>query len=178
MSIEQDKADRFSVSFPRHCVFGHVLSDTNPLDEVDSWVEVVRPSKKPRSVDPRRSNPIQTVRKTTNNKKLRQKNKKSRSVTIQIPEDRDNKNKGSRSDNTPGHIKPRSEHTPNDPISTISDLQEFRSVDDGSTPQRITSIAGHPKNRLYIDSGASLHILFNKELLGKLHNIEVNQVCS
>ena len=35
----------------------------------------------------------------------------------------------------------------------------------------MTSVAGHPKNRLYIDSAASLHILFNKELLGGLHNI-------
>ena len=132
--MEQDKTDRFTISFHRHCVFGHVLSDTHPLDKVDSWKEVIRPSKKPRSVDLRRSNPIQTVRKTTSNKKLQQKNKKSRSVTIQIPEDRNNKNKESRSDNTPGHIKPRSEYTPNDPISTISDLQELRSVDNGSTP--------------------------------------------
>ena len=136
-------------------------------------MEVVQPSKKPRSVDPRKSNPIQTARKITSNKKLRQKNKKSRSVTIQIPEDCDNKNKGSRSENTPGHINPRSEHTPNDPISTISDLQELRSVDDSSTPQRMTSIAGHPKNQLYIDNGASLYILFNKELLRELNNIDV-----
>ena len=169
----QDKADRFSISFPRHCcVFGHVLSDTNPLNKVDSWKEVVRPSKKSRSVDPRRSNPIQTVRKPTNNKKLQQKNEKSRSVTIQAPKDRNNKSKELRSDNTPGHIKPRSEYTPNDPISTICNLQELRNVDDGSTPQRMTSVAGHPKNRLYINSGTSLHILFNKELLGELHNID------
>ena len=67
----QDKVDRFSTSFPRHCVFGLVLSDTNSHDEVDSWKEVVRPSKKPRSVDPCRLNPILTVRKTTNNNKLR-----------------------------------------------------------------------------------------------------------
>ena len=37
----------------------------------------------------------------------------------------------------------------------------------------LDSIAGHPKNLIYIDSGASLHILFNKELLGELNNIEV-----
>ena len=37
----------------------------------------------------------------------------------------------------------------------------------------MTSDAGHPKNRLYINSGASLHILFNKELLGKLKDIKV-----
>ena len=68
--MEQDKADQFSISFPRHCVLGYVLSDTDPLDEVDSWKEVVQPSKKPRSVDLRRSNPIQTVRKIKSNKKL------------------------------------------------------------------------------------------------------------
>ena len=119
---------------------------------------------------------IESNTNSTENKKQqkwRQKNQKSRSVTIQIPGDRDKKNKGSRSDNTPGHIKLRSEHTRNDPISTISDIQKLRSVDDSSTPQRMTSVAGHPKNRLYIDSGASLHILFNKELLEELNDIEV-----
>ena len=171
--MEQDKADRFSISFPKHCVFGYVLLDTNPLINVDSWKKVIRPSSRKRSVDPRRLNPIQTIRKTTNNKTLRQKNKKSRSVTIQIPEDYDNKNKGSRSNNTPDHIKPRSEHTPNDPISTMFDIQELRSVDDSSTPQRMTSVTVNPKNRLYINCGASLHILFNKELLGELNNIEM-----
>ena len=82
ISKEQDSADRFFINFSRHCVLGHDLSDTDPLNEVDSWMEMVRPSKKPRSVDPHRSNPIQTVRKATNNKKIQQKNKKSRSVTI------------------------------------------------------------------------------------------------
>ena len=37
----------------------------------------------------------------------------------------------------------------------------------------MTSVIGHPKNRLYIDSSISLHILFNKELLGELNDIEV-----
>ena len=37
----------------------------------------------------------------------------------------------------------------------------------------MTSVAGHPKNRLYINSGTSLHILFNKELLGKINEIKV-----
>ena len=36
----------------------------------------------------------------------------------------------------------------------------------------MTSVAGHPKNRLYIDSGASLHILFNKEIMGGLQNLD------
>ena len=172
ISKEQDNVDRFSINIPRHCVLGHILLDTNPLNEVDSWKKVVRPSKKPRNVDPRRSNPMHTVRKTTSNKKLRQNNTRSRSVTIQTHEDRNNKNKESRSDNTLGHIKPRSEYTPNNPISTISDLQELRSVDEDSTPKHMTSVTGHPKNRLYIDSGASLHILFNKELVGELQNID------
>ena len=171
ISKEQDSVDRFSINFPRHCVLVHVLLDTNPLNDMDSWKEVVRPSKKPRSLDPHRLNPIQTVRKATNNKNMQQKNKKSRSVVIQTPENRSNKNKESRSDNTPGQIKPRSENTPNNPISTISDFQELRRVDKHSTPQRMTSVAGHPKNRLYINNGASLHILFNKELMGELHNI-------
>ena len=69
ISKEQDNVDRCSINFPRYCVLGYVLLDTNPLDEVYSWKEVVQPAKKPRSVDPRRSNPIQTVKKTTRNKK-------------------------------------------------------------------------------------------------------------
>ena len=91
---------------------------------------------------------------------------------MQAPKDRNNKNKVPRSNSTPDHINPRSEYTHNDPISTISDLQELRIVDDGSTSQRMTSVAGHPKNQLYIDSGTFLHILFNKELMGDLHNID------
>ena len=30
------------------------------------------------------------------------------------------------------------------------------------------SRAGNPKNRLYLDSGASVHILFNRELMGDM----------
>ena len=97
--------------FPRHYDLGHVLLDTDPLNEMDSWKEVVRLFKKPRIVDPGRLNPIQTVRKTTSNKKLQQKNKKFRNVTIQITEDRNNKNKESKNNNAPDHIKPRSEYT-------------------------------------------------------------------
>ena len=36
ISMEQDENDRFSISFPRNCVFQHVLSDTDPLNNVDS----------------------------------------------------------------------------------------------------------------------------------------------
>ena len=93
-------------------------------------------------------------------------------MTLQLPGDRDKKYKATRSDNTPTNTKLRSALTPNNPISTISEIQELRSANDRSTPQRMTSVAGHPKNRLYIDSAASLHILFNKELLGKLKDVE------
>ena len=164
---------RLSINFSMNCVFGHVLLDTNPLDDMVPGKEVVRPSKKPRSVGPRRSNPIQIAQKTTSNNKLRQKNKKSRSMTLQLPGERDKKNKATRSDNTPTSTKTRSAHTPNNPISTISEIRKLRNADDRSTPQRMTSVAGRHKNRLYIDIGASLHILFNKELLGELNNIEV-----
>ena len=171
--MRQDESDWFPISFPKHCVFGHILLNTDPLDDVDSWKKVVQPSKKPRSVGPHRSNLMQTVWKTTSNKKLRHKNKKSRSITLQLPGEQDKKIKGPRSGNTPDDIKFRSEHTHNDHISTISDIQELRSVDDSSIPQRMTNVAGHPKNRLCINSGACLPILFNKELLGKLNDIKV-----
>ena len=54
----------------------------------------------------------------------------------------------------------------------ISDIQESRSADEDSTPQHMTSVARHPKNRLYIDSGASLHILFNEELMEGLQSLD------
>ena len=31
---------------------------------------------------------------------------------------------------------------------------------------------GHPKNRIYIDSGALIHILFNRELLSGIVNLD------
>ena len=34
------------------------------------------------------------------------------------------------------------------------------------------SSAGHPSHRLYLDSGASVHILFCKEIMGKLHKLK------
>ena len=58
------------------------------------------------------------------------------------------------------------------PMNTISELEESRSVREASTLQLMISVAGHPKNRLYIDSGASLHILFNKELMGGLQDLD------
>ena len=54
----------------------------------------------------------------------------------------------------------------------IPELEESRSVKEASTPQRMASVTGHPKNRLYIDSGESLHVLFNKELMGGLVNLD------
>ena len=54
----------------------------------------------------------------------------------------------------------------------ISDIHVSRSAKEDSTPQCMTSVAGHPKKCLYIVSGASLHILFNKELMGGLQNLD------
>ena len=82
ISKDLDYVDCFSLNFPRHCVLGHVHSDSHLLDELGSWKEVVRPTKKPRSVGPHKSKP----KKTTSNKKTHQKTKKSRSATTPIPE--------------------------------------------------------------------------------------------
>jgi hypothetical protein len=43
------------------------------------------------------------------------------------------------------------------PKSRNATLSKSRS----GKPQRLRSVAGHPKNRFYIDSGSSFHILFN-----------------
>ena len=139
--------DRFCINFPCHCVLGHVLLDTDPIDDVGSWKEVVQPTKKPRSAGPHKSKLKKITTEATNNKKIRQKNKKSKSVIIQIPE------------------KPRSVKIPEKPKSvkiTMREPEELRSTEEASMPQRIVSMDGHPKNRLYINSGASIHILFNK----------------
>ena len=52
ISKEHGYFDRFYLNFLRHCVFGYVLLDSDPVDDVDSWKEVLQPTKKPRSVEP------------------------------------------------------------------------------------------------------------------------------
>ena len=73
ISKEPDYIDCFSINFPCQCVLGHVPLDSDVLDELGSWTEVVRPTKKPRVCRPAqiKSKPKKTVSK----KKTRQKNK-------------------------------------------------------------------------------------------------------
>ena len=40
ISKEPSYFDCFHIDFPWHCVFGHVLLDSDPLNDVDSWKEV------------------------------------------------------------------------------------------------------------------------------------------
>ena len=51
-------------------------------------------------------------------------------------------------------------------------VEELRSGDDTLISQRLVSVAGYPKNHLYINSGASIHILFKRELLGGLIKLD------
>ena len=81
------------------------------------------------------------LKKTRSKKKINQKNKKSRSVTIQILK-------------KPMSVK----------IQT-PELKELRSGENTLTPQSLVSVAGNPKNCLYIDSGTSIHILSNQGIL-------------
>ena len=97
-------------------------------------------------------------------------------MSIQLPEHSRSKNKKSRSDTTQLHAKPRSVRTPKIPMNTttpLSEIEELKSAKEASTPQRMVSVVRHSKTRLDIDSGASIHILFNKELLGGLVNLNV-----
>ena len=50
--------------------------------------------------------------------------------------------------------------------------EELRSRVATMEPQREISGAGHPKNRLYINNGVSVHIIFNQELLGGLIQLD------
>ena len=56
----------------------------------------------------------------------------------------------------------------------VPEPEESRSGDDTSTPQRLASVVEHPNNHLYIDSGTSIHILFNKEVLGGIVNLDTS----
>ena len=129
ISTEPDCIDCFLINFPQHCVFGHILSDSDLLNDVDSRKEVVQPTRKPRSVGPHKSKP----KKITSKKKTNQKNKKSRSVTVLVPE------------------KPSKSMKIQTP-----EPEESRRGEDTSTPKRLVDLAGHPKNCLFIESGASL----------------------
>ena len=68
---DPDYIDCFCTNFPSHCVLKQVPLDTNLLDNMVLWKEVVRPTKKPKSVDLGKSKHIQTSKKTTSNKKTR-----------------------------------------------------------------------------------------------------------
>ena len=57
LSKEPDYIDCFCINFTQHCVLGHVLSDSDPLNNMDSWKEVVQPSRNPRSVGPSKLKP-------------------------------------------------------------------------------------------------------------------------
>ena len=57
ISRDPDYIGHFSINFPCHCVLKHVLSDSDPLDDLGSWTEFLQQTKKPRSVDPHKSEP-------------------------------------------------------------------------------------------------------------------------
>ena len=42
ITTELDYMDRFHINFPRHCVLGHVLSDSDPLNDLGPAKEVVQ----------------------------------------------------------------------------------------------------------------------------------------
>ena len=77
-----DYTDRFCINFICCCVLGQIPLGIDLLDNVVLWKEVVRRTKKSRSVGPHKLKP----EKTTSKKKTGKKNKKVRSVNIQIPE--------------------------------------------------------------------------------------------
>ena len=54
------------------------------------------------------------------------------------------------------------QHIPSD-----KSRSESRNNNDKPRSDKGKSIAGHPKHRLYLDSGASIHITFNKDLLNE-----------
>ena len=75
--------DRFCINFLCNWVLNQVDSDTNLLDNKLLRKEVLRPTKKTRSVSSHKSKPG----KTTSKKKSCPKNKKFRNVSTQLPEE-------------------------------------------------------------------------------------------
>ena len=65
ISKEPGSNNRFCINFPLNCVLAHVLLNTNPLDNVDLWKEVIQPTRKPKSIGPHKSKPIKTTKKKT-----------------------------------------------------------------------------------------------------------------
>ena len=68
---DPDRIDNFSINFPCQCVLGRVTSDTDMLNNVVLWKEVVQQTKKPRSLGPHKSKPEKQQAK----KKRHQENK-------------------------------------------------------------------------------------------------------
>ena len=129
---------------------------------------------RPNSINQRKV-PMQTIKKIKSNKKMCQKNNKSKIVSILLPEHPRCKNEKSRSNNKQLPEKPRNVRTSGNTMNMkipIPEIEESRSGKEASTPQGIVSVAGHSKNLLYIDSRASIHILFNKELMRGLVNLK------
>ena len=93
----------------------------------------------------------ETKKKSTNQKNIKQKNKKSRSVTIGL---------------STAHISVKTKHPERKKLrSVLPEPEEPWNMDDILEAQQELSVTGHPKNRLYTNSGASVYILFNRELL-------------
>ena len=62
---------RFCINYPIQCVLGYVLLDSNLLDKVDLWKEIVQPSRNSRSVGPRKPKPKPKPKKSTSQKKIK-----------------------------------------------------------------------------------------------------------
>lgn len=128
--------------------FVHFLSDSNPLLGIDRNLDV--------SPTLRRSDP--TTTSSTSSSKTVSETKKFRSAKAKVQGiDANNKFRSGTNNkhNRPGTNK-----------KNITGLQRT------SNKKRKKSIAGHPSYRLYLDSGASVHILFCRELMGKLHQLK------
>ena len=76
------------------------------------------------------------------------------------------RSEGLTSNRSDGNAKSRSE---SERIGIKNRRGEIKSIP--MKPQRLKSVAGHPKNRLYIDSGASVHIIFNREFIDDLRTL-------
>ena len=129
--------DCFCINFPSHCVLRQVLLDTNLLDNVVLWKEVVQPTKKPRSVGPHKSK----LENTTSKKKTRLKTKKFKSMNTQIPE-------------KPKNVMMQM------PVPAWS-----RSREEAMIPKHLVKMDKDPKKHSYINSSTSIRNIFNKELL-------------
>ena len=155
-------------------IFGHFLLDAttlpnvDPIKEVSSFMDQRSDTNIPVTSDKKPDKTPKPTKLThdksrSDNKKLRSDNSKPRSDNSKLRSDNKKlKSDMKRNNNSQKDVKPnlKSVKKSNRNNVKLKDLNV-----------NVQSSAGHHRNRLYLDSGASVNIIFNRGLLGKMKKL-------